>query len=52
MNVPTNSATNAWPAPTPVPYAATPRPTSLACWPRTPRIATLPITAPTTWAAR
>ena len=31
-------------------YAATPRPTSLAFWPRTPMIAAAPTMAPTTWA--
>ncbi len=52
MKVPTASAKNAWPAPTPVPYAAMPRPRSTAFLPSTPTIARAPSTAPASWAAR
>jgi hypothetical protein len=51
MNVPTNSAAKACPAPTGSVYVAIPKPTSLARWPSTPRIAAAPIPAPTSWAA-
>ena len=51
MNVPTNSAVKAWPAPTGAEYDATPSPTSLAFCPSTPMIAAAPTAAPTTWAA-
>ena len=51
MNVPTNSAVNACATLTvSALYAATPRPTSLACWPSTPMMAAAPTIAPTTWA--
>ncbi len=52
MKVPTNSAVNACADPTSGPYAATPRPTSLAAGPSTPRMAAAPMIAPTSWAAR
>ncbi len=50
MNVPTNSAVNAWATLMLSAYDATPSPTSLAFMPRTPMIAVAPTTAPTTWA--
>ena len=51
MNVPTNSAKNAWTAPISLEYFATPRPASTAALPSTPMMAAAPTIAPTAWAA-